>query len=137
MGVSGPRPRLGRRVTERPELTEKQIEHQIMELFARAGWEPSKTDAGMIQRGDGPKRGHLPKGFPDLIVTRGLPGTVLCLSVLIEVKTVTGKLRPDQEACHAALRARGIQPQVVRDVEDARAYIAEANAVAALLRGRA
>lgn len=109
-----------------------------MTLFLGAGWYPAKTDAGMVQRGTGSTRGHLERGFPDLTVLRRLPGTVLCLAVLIEVKTATGELNEHQVEFHERVRTlHGIQPQVVRDVDEARTYIAQANTLVGLLSGRA
>lgn len=89
----------------------------------------------MVKRGHGPKRGHLPPGFPDLTVLRRLPGTPLCLAALIEVKTETGTLEPSQVERHAELRTLGLSPQIIRDTEAATALIAEGHRLAALLGG--
>ncbi len=113
--------------------TEREIEDSIRALFLQAGWYPVKTEAGMVKRGHGPKRGHLPPGFPDLTVLRRLPGTPLCLAALIEVKTATGTLEPSQVERHAELRTLGLSPQIIRDTEAATALIAEGHRLAALL----
>ncbi|AFD27746.1 VRR-NUC domain-containing protein [Deinococcus gobiensis] len=113
--------------------TEREIEDSIRALFLQAGWYPVKTEAGMVKRGHGLKRGHLPPGFPDLTVLRRLPGTPLCLAALIEVKTATGTLEPSQVERHAELRTLGLSPQIIRDTEAATALIAEGHRLAALL----
>lgn len=115
--------------------TEREIENGIRELFLRAGWYPLKTEAGMVARGQrGPKSGHLPNGFPDLTMLCRLPGTPLGLVALIEVKTETGELRPSQVKCHAQLRTCGLSPQIIRDADEARHLIAEAQRLSGLLR---
>ena len=115
--------------------TEQQIEDSIRELFLRAGWYALKTEAGMVGRGgQARKRGHLPNGFPDLTMLCRLPGSPLGLVALIEVKTETGELRPSQVKCHGELRACGLFPQIIRDADEARHLIAEAQRLSGLLR---
>ncbi|KQR33141.1 VRR-NUC domain-containing protein [Deinococcus sp. Leaf326] len=118
----------------RPE-TEREIEDSIRELFLRAGWYALKTEAGMVARGQrGLRKGHLPNGFPDLTMLCRLPGSPLALAALIEVKTETGELRPSQVKCHGELRACGLSPQIIRDADEARGLIAEAQRLSGLLR---
>lgn len=115
--------------------TEREIEDSIRDLFLRAGWYALKTEAGMVKRGQrGPKSGHLPNGFPDLTMLCRLPGSPLGLVALIEVKTDTGELRPSQVKCHGELRACGLSPQIIRDADEARHLIAEAQRLSGLLR---
>jgi hypothetical protein len=113
--------------------TERETEDSIRALFLQAGWYPVKTEAGMVKRGHGPKRGHLPTGFPDLTVLRRLPGSALCLAALIEVKTDRGELSASQVARHTELRQHGLHPQIIRDPQAAAALIAEGHRLAALL----
>lgn len=60
------------------------------------------------------------KGYPDL--TAYLPGGQ---SLLIEVKTPTGKLRPSQVRCHERLRARGTEVLVVTSVKEVSQYLSK------------
>ncbi|WP_288482386.1 hypothetical protein [uncultured Deinococcus sp.] len=115
--------------------TERETEDSIRALFLRAGWYPVKTEAGMVKRGHGPRRGHLPPGFPDLTVLRRLPGSALCLAALIEVKTDRGELSASRIDRHAELRQHGLHPQIIRDSQAATVLIAEGQRLAALLGG--
>lgn len=56
----------------------------------------------------------LPKGFPDLMAMSPT-GTV----GFIEVKTQTGRVRPEQTRCHETFRARGVRCGVARSIDDA------------------
>lgn len=57
------------------------------------------------------------KGQPDfLCVINGYP-------VALEVKTLRGKLSPDQEHCHAAMRASGWLVYVVRSVAEVKELV--------------
>lgn len=125
-------------MTTLPPATEREIENSIRDLFLRAGWYPVKSDSGMVARGTRGRvqRGHLPLGFPDLTMLCALPGTTLCLAALIEVKTLSGRLRDSQVQRHAELRdLYGIHPHVIRDAREAVALIQEARRVAAILTG--
>lgn len=118
--------------------TEREIENAIRDAFLSAGWHPVKTDAGQITRGQKPggrARGHIRRGFPDMTFLLGLPGTGLCVAALVEVKTATGKLRPEQVQMHAELRAHyGIEPHVLRSPQEARALIQTGRHLQAALR---
>ena len=60
------------------------------------------------------------RGSPDVLVA------VAPLGRLVGLEAKTGGARPtrEQRACHAALRAIGVEVHVVRSVDDARAAIA-------------
>lgn len=67
----------------------------------------------------------LPKGFSDLfavvptVITPELLGRTLAQAAFIEVKTPTGRLRPEQEQFLAVMRATGARAGVARSPEDA------------------
>lgn len=89
-----------------------------MQLLTLSGFHVEKTDAGLIRRGTKQPRGMISVGFPDLtaIYSSGKQGIPIC--VLIEVKTATGKLSADQVRIHAMLKARGLEPVVLRSLEE-------------------
>lgn len=58
------------------------------------------------------------RGAPDLLVEVQTPRGAW-LAVWLEVKAPSGRLRPEQEAWHAAARARGRHVYVVRSVDEA------------------
>ncbi|RJF74442.1 hypothetical protein D3875_02865 [Deinococcus cavernae] len=99
-------------------VSEAQIEQQVREVFARRGYLSVKTEAG--------KSGHrLPVGFPDGLAFLPVRGTRFALVALVELKTRSGKLSPDQVKYHALLRSHALQPLIIRDAESADALAAE------------
>lgn len=63
----------------------------------------------------------LPKGFSDLFGHRGSD----CKAFYIEVKAGRDRMRPEQTAFIAAMRARGALAGVARNVQEARLILAE------------
>lgn len=61
----------------------------------------------------------LPKGFPDLFGYRKSDGRI----IFLEVKTPTGRVRPEQEKFIARAKQDGCIAGVVRSVDDARKLI--------------
>jgi hypothetical protein len=83
-----------------PGLTEAQFQTQLLGLAKLLGWwrvhfRPARTATGWRTpvEGDG-------KGFPDVILVRERV-------IYTEAKSDTGRLRPDQEAWLARLKAAG------------------------------
>lgn len=60
-------------------------------------------------------RTGLPNGFPDLFGWRWSDRQIF----FIEVKTPTGKIRPDQKAFHLDLQNRKVIHGIARSVDDA------------------
>ena len=107
-----------RRAAHLAPITEAEVEGQMTELFIRNGWKPLKTEAGMKKRSG--HAGYIPAGWPDMAYFLALGETGLTLAALVETKSATGKLRPDQVALHSELRREyGITVHVVRDPQDA------------------
>lgn len=108
-----------------PNYSEAQVESQVRDLFIRAGWYSElKTDAAMIARGSGRRRGHIETGFPDRVFLLGC-GLGVCLAAVIELKTDTGRLSPEQVDMHHHLRETyGIHPHLIRTPEDATPILA-------------
>ena len=121
-----------RRAAHLAPTTEAEVEAQMSELFVRNGWKPLKTEAGMRKRSG--HAGYIPAGWPDMAYFLALGETGLCLSALVETKSATGQLRPDQLALHAELRREyGITVHVVRDPQDALTIIRAGRALRAAL----
>ncbi|MCD0156254.1 hypothetical protein [Deinococcus sp. 6GRE01] len=120
-----------------PPRTEADTENQIRAAFLAAGWYPVKTDAGMIRRGQKKKHGHIPTGFPDMTFLYGLPGG-LALAALVEVKTRTGTVSPDQIHMHRTLRQQyGLTTHVMRTAAEAHDLIAHARTLTTRLQSPA
>ncbi|AZI45315.1 hypothetical protein EHF33_20615 (plasmid) [Deinococcus psychrotolerans] len=116
-------------------LRERDVEEQAAELLTRHGWYSLKTDAGNVRRGQG-KAGDLPSGWPDMVFFLSLGDDLLCLAAIIEMKTVKGKVRPDQTALHGELRMLYRLPvQIVRDPEEVHAVIERGRQLRRLLGG--
>src|SRR5262249_40744882 len=83
----------------------------------------SVTDAALVfeERGKVAGRAVLSDGWPD--VTGVLAGGRF---LGVETKSLDGRLRPSQIACHAALRASGALVIVPRSVEDFARLLSEA-----------
>lgn len=92
------------------------------------------NDQGQTRR---VKYGTGGEGAPDLfceVLVAGGPGTgrpAVFAAVWLEVKTPTGRLRPEQVQWHEAARSRGRHAYVVRSVEDALRAVAEVQALGA------
>lgn len=89
-------------------MTEATIQKQIIELLERTGWFVLEL------RGNARRGGQVfqTKGTPDLYAAkRGR-------QIWLEVKRPDGKLMPQQEQVHSALRSNGVEVYVVRSLED-------------------
>lgn len=117
--------------------SEAQIESQVRDLFLRTGWYADlKTDTAMVNRGQskGRKHGTLPLGFPDRVFLLGLPGFNLTLAAVVELKTATGRTRPDQTECHELVAsAYDIPAHIIHSPEEALHLIAEGRRLRAIL----
>jgi len=96
----------------------------VRDLFIRAGWYSDlKTDAALVVRG-GKRHGTIKTGFPDRVFLLGC-GLGVCLAVLIELKTESGRLSDEQRDMHHHLRETyGIHPHLIRTPEEAKQIVA-------------
>lgn len=98
-------------------MTEAALQRRVRELLELKGWFPLESDRAAMGRWS--RRGGFEVGFPDLLALRGTE------FLLIELKTATGKVRPEQRALHARFLALGIQVEVCRSEEDVLAVLAQ------------
>lgn len=84
------------------------MQASVIELLTTLGWIVTVTDAGHQLK----RARRLPKGWPDLVAYRKER------YLLIECKSPTGELRPDQVELHARLARHGVPVHVVRDVAE-------------------
>lgn len=102
-----------------PNASEAQIQRLITDYLSLRGIVFSITDASRIWDSRGRvRRGKVIVGWPD--VTCCVRGKFVGL----EVKSKTGRLRPEQKACHEALREAGGIVAVVRSLDDVIAILA-------------
>jgi hypothetical protein len=81
-------------------LTEEAWQNQVIDLARLFGWHVHHTRPARTARGWAtPIQGH--KGFPDLVLARA--GRV----IFAELKTDTGRLRPEQQEWQQELTAYG------------------------------
>lgn len=101
-------------------MTEGDIQRSIMVALSEAGHFVARGNVGLFFTKDGrPVRSGLPVGFSDLFGNRAGDARAFYL----EVKTPTGRIRPEQAAFIAAMQKRGALAAVVRSVEDALAAV--------------
>jgi hypothetical protein len=94
---------------------------QIMVALSADGHFVARANVGLFFTADGrPVKTGLPKGFSDLFGHRLSDARAFYL----EVKTATGRARPEQLAFIAAMKKRGALAAIVRSVEDARRALA-------------
>lgn len=84
----------GRAAGRTAGLTEREWQAQVVSLATLLGWSHYHTADSR----------RSPAGFPDLVLWR--PGDRL---IMAELKTDTGKLRPDQTASLSSLSAAGVE----------------------------
>lgn len=101
-------------------MTESDLMRSVMLALSEDGHFVARANVGLFFTKDGrPIRSGLPVGFSDLFGNRAGDARAFYL----EVKTVTGRIRPEQAAFIGAMRLRGALAGVVRSIEDARAVL--------------
>ena len=102
-------------------MTEANLMRAIMVALSADGHFVARANVGLFFTADGrPVKTGLPKGFSDLFGHRCSDAKAFYL----EVKTATGRARPEQLAFIAAMQKRGALAAIVRSVEDARRALA-------------
>ena len=107
-------------------MTEQQIQQQIRIACGTGDTRLFRNNTGTLKDANGrPVQFGLCKGSADLIgwrtvtVTPEMVGTQVAVFLSIEVKTPTGRLRPEQQQWLDAVQAAGGIAGVARSVEDA------------------
>lgn len=101
-------------------MTEGDIQRQIMLALSEDGHACFRANVGLFLTKDGrPVKSGLPVGFSDLFGHRAGDARAF----YIEVKTPTGRVRPEQVAFLDAMRRRGAIAGVARSVADALALV--------------
>jgi hypothetical protein len=107
-------------------VTEQQIQQQIRIACGTGDTRLFRNNTGTLRDQHGrPVQFGLCKGSADLIgwrtvtVTPDMVGTQVAVFLSIEVKTPTGRLRPEQQQWLDAVQAAGGIAGVARSVEDA------------------
>lgn len=96
-------------------MTESDLMRTIMIALSAGGHQVFRGNVGMFYTKDGrPVRSGLPTGFSDLF---GF--TADQRPFFLEIKTATGRIRPEQTAFLDAMRRRGAIAGVARSVADA------------------
>lgn len=95
-------------------MREAAILHRCMLALSEAGCVVFRANVGLFFTRDGrPVQTGLPRGFSDLFGFR--PDA---RAFFVEVKSASGRLRPEQAAFLEAMRARGAVAVVARDADD-------------------
>jgi hypothetical protein len=95
-------------------MREAAILHRCMLALSEAGCTVFRANVGLFFTRDGrPVQTGLPRGFSDLFGFRPDLVPFFC-----EVKSATGRIRPEQAAFLQAMRLRGAVAVVARDPED-------------------
>jgi hypothetical protein len=107
-------------------LTEQQIQQHIRIACSKGDTRVFRNNTGTLRDQHGrPVSFGLCKGSADLIgwrtvtITPEMVGTQVAVFTSIEVKTATGRLRPEQQQWLDAVQAAGGIAGVARSVEDA------------------
>lgn len=97
-------------------MRESDLMRAIMVALSERGHFVARANVGTFYTKDGrPVRTGLPSGFSDLFGHRGGD----CRAFYLEVKTPTGRIRPEQIAFLNAMKSRGAIAGVVRSVDEA------------------
>lgn len=97
-------------------MNESDLMRSIMIALSNDGHACFRANVGLFFTKDGrPIKSGLPTGFSDLFGFRS-DGR----AYFMEVKTATGRIRPEQAAFINAMQLRGAIAGVVRSVQDAR-----------------
>lgn len=95
-------------------MREAAVLHRCMLALSEAGCTVFRANVGLFYTRDGrPVQTGLPVGFSDLFGFRPDLVPFFC-----EVKSATGRVRPEQAAFLDAMRARGAVAVVTRDADD-------------------
>ncbi len=107
-------------------MTEQQIQQHIRIVCSTGNTRLFRNNTGTLKDANGrPVQFGLCKGSADLIgwkrvtITPEMVGTQVAVFLSIEVKTATGRLRPEQQQWLDAVQAAGGIAGVARSVEDA------------------
>ena len=97
-------------------MTESDLMRAVMIALSAEGHQVFRANVGLFFTKDGrPIRSGLPVGFSDLF---GF--TADARPFFLEIKTATGRVRPEQDAFLSAMRLRRAIAGVARSVQDAR-----------------
>jgi hypothetical protein len=107
-------------------VTEQRIQQEIRLAISHGDTKVFRNNTGTLKDANGrPVQFGLCKGSADLIgwhtvtVTPDMVGTQVAVFLSIEVKTPTGRLRPEQQQWLDAVQTAGGIAGVARSVEDA------------------
>ena len=107
-------------------MSEQRIQQEIRLAISHGDIKVFRNNTGTLKDANGrPVQFGLCKGSADLIgwrtvtVTPDMVGTQVAVFLSIEVKTPTGRLRPEQQQWLDAVQAAGGIAGVARSVEDA------------------
>ena len=113
-------------------MTEQRIQQEIRLAISHGDTKVFRNNTGTLKDTNGrPVQFGLCKGSADLIgwrtvtVTPEMVGTQVAVFLSIEVKTPTGRLRPEQHQWLDAVQAAGGIAGVARSVEDALRIVTE------------
>jgi len=113
-------------------VTEQRIQQEIRLAISHGDTKVFRNNTGTLRDQHGrPVQFGLCKGSADLIgwrtvtVTPEMVGTQVAVFLSIEVKTPTGRLRPEQQQWMDAVQAAGGIAGVARSVEDALRIVTE------------
>mgnify|MGYP000438023031 CR=1 FL=1 len=111
-------------------MTEQQIQQQIRLAYSRGPVRLFRNNTGTLRDQHGrPVQFGLAKGSADLIgwttrtITPDMVGQQVAVFTSVEVKTATGRLRPEQRVWLDAVQSAGGIAGVVRSVDDATALL--------------
>jgi hypothetical protein len=111
-------------------LTEQQIQQHIRLACGKGDCRLFRNNTGTLKDANGrPVQFGLCKGSADLIgwrtitITPDMVGRQVAVFTSIEVKTPTGRVRPEQQQWLKAVQAAGGVGGIARSVEDAQAIV--------------
>ncbi len=112
-------------------MTEQQIQQEIRLAISHGDTKVFRNNTGTLRDQNGrPVQFGLCKGSADLIgwkrvtITPEMVGSTVAVFLSIEVKTATGRLRPEQQQWLHAVQAAGGIAGVARSVSDAEQIMA-------------
>ena len=111
-------------------MTEQRIQQEIRLAVSKGDTRVFRNNTGVLRDQHGrPVQFGLAKGSADLIgwttrtITPDMVGQQVAVFTSIEVKSATGRLRPDQRQWMEAVQAAGGIAGVARSVDDANALL--------------